>query len=144
EPDAGQRGFLPAPPCRDRDCGNPGPRFRPDQWRRLGPVVLRRIDRRHGRGGAPSRGVAAPDAGVNDPQDPGTDTLKTSAQVGDRLNRQARSDGSSGLSSLLKKRSANQTSNPSRRALSVPITRAVKTERKWYIACSTPSRRSAA
>ena len=61
EPDARQREFLPASPRRDWGRGDPGPRFRPDPWRRLGAVLVRRLDRGRRRGGAPPHGVAGKD-----------------------------------------------------------------------------------
>ena len=60
QPDARQRGFLPAPPRRDRGRGDPGPRFRPDRRRRLGALFVCRLDRGRRRGGAPPDGMAAP------------------------------------------------------------------------------------
>ena len=59
EPDTGQRGILPAAPRRDWGRRDPRSRFRSGQWRRLGALLLCRIDRKRRRGGAPSKGLAA-------------------------------------------------------------------------------------
>ena len=58
ESDTGQRGILPAAPRRDWGRRNPRSRFRSGQWRRLGALLLCRIDRKRRRGGAPSKGLA--------------------------------------------------------------------------------------